>query len=234
MLTDDETEGPGARDTLSWVKLGSSLVGADAPYAGIPHRVEIGVYEPDDGPPAFGIRAWRIDCQPEDFDPEEEIEPFLLTDKIVGMNCRTLSNDQEDDVEAELEWDDGWEETNRIPFAVEITLYLQSPREGDEPVEVRRIAEIPLAELSWSGTGVVSPLRREGSNHSSAPSTDSSDDFGNSGSSGGSRNTGGSRRQPREEGREPGGPGRFGGAGAEGGAGGEGGGGGFGIRRDRP
>ncbi|MGI6496222.1 MAG: PulJ/GspJ family protein [Kiritimatiellia bacterium] len=184
VLEDDGSDGPDARDTISWVKLGTSLVGADAPFAGIPHRVEIGVFDPDDASAShgFGVRAWRIDSQPEDFDPEEEVEPFFLTDKILGINCRTLANDQED--EDELAWEDEWEDTNRVPFAVEITLYLEPPREGDDPVEVQRIAEIPLAGLSWKDRGVVSPLARPRSTHTSistgggsgqTPGSDSSD-----------------------------------------------------------
>lgn len=173
-LDDDESDGASARDVISWVKLGSALVGADTPFAGIPHRVEISVRDPDTDKNAtgsgFAVRAWRIDAQPEDFDPDEEVEPFFLTSRVIGMNCRTLANEQDEDAE-ELEWEDEWEDTNRVPFAVEITLYLQPERKGGEPVAVQRIAEIPLAPLSWADKGIKSPIAWNPNNGSSAGST---------------------------------------------------------------
>ncbi len=163
VLTDDG-DGAEARDTMSWVKLGSALVGTEAPFAGIPHRVEVGVRDADEVAPSdaaagagsgFAVRAWRIDNQPEDFDPGA-VPPVFLTPRVVGLNCRVLSNEQTD--EDELKWDDEWEDTNRVPFAVEVSLYLQPPREDDEPIQVQRIVEIPLALLSWRDKGVKSPL----------------------------------------------------------------------------
>jgi prepilin-type N-terminal cleavage/methylation domain-containing protein len=181
-----------ARDTISWVKLGTALVGADAPYAGTPHRVEIGVRDAEDGSDdrssGFFVRSWRIDAQPEDFDPAE-VKPLFLTPRVVGFNCRVLKNDQEP--AKELEWDDEWEDTNRIPFAVEVSLFLQPPREREEPIEVRRIVEIPLAAISWRDKGVQSPLTRRATGNTSGSSGSSSDASAGSTGSGGLRNTSG-------------------------------------------
>ena len=196
VLTDDGSEGESARDVISWVKLGSALVGSDNSFAGIPHRVEISVRDPDsssgvDGS-GFAVRAWRIDAQPEDFDPEEDVEPFFLTSRVLGMNCRTLSLEQEED-DDELTWDDEWEDTNRVPFAVEITLFLEPSREGDDPIEVQRIAEIPLAPLSWADKGIKSPIawdsKAKGAGSSTSGSS-SSDSGAKSRSSGGSQSGG--------------------------------------------
>jgi hypothetical protein len=142
------------RDVLRWVKIGSALVGADAAYAATPHAVEVSVRdadEEDDSDDAgLAVRSWRLDLQPEDF-KAEEVQPVFLSTRVLGLNCRMLDPDMETDAE-ELEWIDVWEgdRTNRLPRAVELTLLLPPPRPGGDPVAVRRIVEIPLAELSWT------------------------------------------------------------------------------------
>ncbi len=209
VLTDDEADGASAHDVISWVKLGSALIGSSNSFAGIPHRVEISVRDHDTDPEldgsGFAVRTWRIDAQPEDFDPEEDVEPFFLTSRVIGMNCRTLSLEQEDD-EEELTWDDEWEDTNRVPFAVEVTLYLEPPREDDDPIEVQRIVEIPLAQLSWADKGIKSPIawdpKAGGSGGGAAKSSSGSSDTGKSSntSESGSTQSGGRRRNGERRG----------------------------------
>ena len=48
-----------------------------------------------------------------------------------------------------VEWEDEWEPTNRIPAAVEITLYLEPLEKGDRPVAITRAVGLPVAPLSW-------------------------------------------------------------------------------------
>jgi hypothetical protein len=165
----DTGDGETARDTLGWVKLGSALVGADASVAGTPHRVEVSVLDPgtSDEPGlaegGLAVSAWRLVALPEDFDPRTSVKPMLLTTRVVGFNCRVLdpeNNLQEGDapsIEDELKWDDAWEDdrTNRLPFAVELSLYLDSGREREPPIEVKRIVEIPCAPLSWRDKGAA-------------------------------------------------------------------------------
>ena len=38
-----------------------------------------------------------------------------------------------------------------MPVFAEITLYLRPLQEGEDPVEIRRVVEIPIAPLSWKG-----------------------------------------------------------------------------------
>lgn len=142
------------RDVLRWVKIGAALVGADAPYVGTPHRIEVSVRsadaQGDSDKAGLAIRAWRLDLQPEDFKPED-VKPIFLSSHILGLNCRLL-DPQMDPADKELQWLDIWEGdlTNRLPRAVELTLLLPPPRPGGEPITIRRIVELPLAELSWS------------------------------------------------------------------------------------
>lgn len=141
-------------DSISWVKLGGALIGDDPALAGAPHRVEVFVKPEngflDDDAYGLGVRSWRIDAQSGDFKPDD-VAAVFISPRIVGMKCRMADPGDEYLERGEIEWLDQWEPgmTNRLPRAVEVTLYVEPPRPGDDPLEVRRVVELPMAELSW-------------------------------------------------------------------------------------
>jgi hypothetical protein len=60
---------------------------------------------------------------------------------------------EEDDLTGELKWLDTWDtadQTNRLPRAIEVTLYLDGPTSESDAIPVRRVVSVPLAELSWN------------------------------------------------------------------------------------
>ncbi len=143
----EDRSGTQPQDLMSWVKLGGALVGRDWPSAGSPHRVIVSVEPDKDGRDSVCVRAWRMQGQPEEFDPIEDIEPVFLSRRVHGLNCRPAF--KLDD--GAIEWRDEWEDTNRIPRYVEVTLYVEPVDEGEPSVEVKRVISIPVAERSWEG-----------------------------------------------------------------------------------
>lgn len=144
----DDGDGETARDSISWVKTGSALLGPeDALWRGL-HRVKIAVEEDEDKRPAVASRAWRPYGNAIDFNPDD-ITPFFISEKVLGMNCRVASEADEDEG---WKWEDEWgtDATNRLPLAVEVVLYLEPIEAREEPVEIKRVIEIPVAPLSWS------------------------------------------------------------------------------------
>ncbi|MBN2301127.1 MAG: hypothetical protein JXN60_01290, partial [Lentisphaerae bacterium] len=132
-------------DTISWTKLGSALVGKNCKYAGSPHRVKFFIQNNEDGEQAAAITSWRLHGQSDEFNPNE-LAPVYLARKIIGFNCRVAwpYRDEND----EIEWLDEWFETNRLPAAVEITLYMDPLEEDGPPVEIKRLVGVPVAPLS--------------------------------------------------------------------------------------
>jgi prepilin-type N-terminal cleavage/methylation domain-containing protein len=141
---EDDGDDEHSSDKISWVKLGGALVGKNCPFAGSAHRVEFSVEKDAEDKDAVMVKAWRLHGQPDDFDPEE-LEPVPICRGIIGFNCRPQDPENRD----EVEWLDEWDDTNRIPLAVEVTLYMEPLSKGEEPVEVKRIVSIPVAPLSW-------------------------------------------------------------------------------------
>jgi prepilin-type N-terminal cleavage/methylation domain-containing protein len=142
---EDNGDGEMADDRISWVKLGSAVVGRNCSFAGTPHRIEISMEEGDRGR-GIAFRAWRLQGQPEDFD-KEDLEVEVLSRRVTGFNVRTgiRKKDGEDDID----WQDDWTETNRIPIVIELTLFMDPREEGGEPVEIKRICPVPCAYISW-------------------------------------------------------------------------------------
>ncbi|MEI6210409.1 MAG: hypothetical protein WCR06_02160 [bacterium] len=152
MLTDDG-DGATARDKIRWTKLGTSLIGADAPYAGMPHAVEVTVGNVEDGRgktrTGLTVRSWRLDLQQAEFDVDK-VPAVLLSTRVRGFNCRTLDKSAQparvENEKPELKWADDWVRSNTLPYAVEVTLFLEPAEEGKEPLEMKRIVRLPMAQ----------------------------------------------------------------------------------------
>ncbi len=163
-----------ARDSLMWVKLGSALVGADAEVANTPHKVVLSVVgkgESSDEALAEGglvLKSWRMSALSEDFDPEDEnfVKPLLLMPGVVALDFRVFNpkdnleegklpgveEESSFELDDEKKWiDDDWtgDYTNRLPYAVEATLYLEPPDDRSDPIKVQRVTTLPTAVLSW-------------------------------------------------------------------------------------
>lgn len=145
---DDGGESPNANDKISWVKIGNSLIGEDTPWAGTAHRVELFV-DDSNGEQGIYVKAWQLVGIDDDFDPEEDVEPVLLSDEVVSLNCRMIDPDKTLEPLDEIEWLDEWAQSNRIPTKVELTIAIQQKGSREEPTEYIRTIEIPMAAMSW-------------------------------------------------------------------------------------
>ena len=170
----DGDEMPDCADKISWVKIGPSLVGEDATYAGVPHRTELFLMDEGSGPQGAGlyVRAWRLDGQEDDFDPEKDVEPVLLSSAVSGFDCKMVDREKEPEVgeEEPFEWLDEWETTNRVPESVLISIAVApAPESKLAPMVFTRRVEIPLADLSWNPFNTSSDSRDSQRNSRSRP-----------------------------------------------------------------
>ncbi len=141
----DRGDGAGAQDEISWVKLGGALVGRDQAYAESPHRVRFLMADDASGRRSAAVVSWRLEGQPDDFDPDV-LPPVFLSNRVDGFTCRAAWEMNDD---GEWDWQDEWSETNRLPRTVEITLYIEPVAEGMPPIELKRILRMRVAEQIW-------------------------------------------------------------------------------------
>lgn len=142
--------GKSAEDSMTWVKEGPELVGTDSPLSKTFHHICFSIGHDKEGNQGAIYTAWGDEyMQPDDFDPER-IPPEILSDRVVGLGVRVATNNFEND---KIEWLDDWEGscpsggnlTNHLPRFVEVTLYLKPLQEGEPPIEMRRLVDIPVA-----------------------------------------------------------------------------------------
>lgn len=192
----DDGEGEEARDSFEWTKVGPALIGEDVAFAQVPHRVRVYLSDEDDGVPAgFAVRAWRQDLQLDEFDPEEDASYLVLSPKVQGLSCRMLDPAQELTEDKELNWIDTWEKESMLPSAVEVTLWLEPAERGEDPIEYKRIIEIPISALSQNpSTG--SNANKKAKEGTSEPTAGGGRRpvFGNNGSNGSGRPSGNANR----------------------------------------
>lgn len=179
---EDDGEEENAKDVISWVKLGGSLVGEDTPWAGSAHRVKLRVQDSDENEgPGLYVYAWRIVGQDKDFDPDEDVEPVLLSDQVVAMDCRFQDPTKAVNVGEAYEWVDEWVSSNRIPEHILLTLYLKPQGSKKDPDVFQRMVDFPMAKLSWNPNAV------SGGTGGGKQSGNRNDGSGTSGTGGGRR-----------------------------------------------
>ena len=209
---EDDGEDEKARDSFEWTKIGATLVGEDVPWAGSAHRVVLFCSDDEDGQgPGLYAKAWQLVGEAEDFDPDEDALPVLLSDRVVGLDCRMLDPDKEFEPGDQYEWIDEWTESNRVPACVRLSLALKPHKKGADPDVIVRLVEIPMAGASGEAPGapaqttgrvrngeVGDGFRRPGEGGAAAPSSSAP---GTGVSSGG--NTRASPRRSRTTGGAP-------------------------------
>lgn len=147
----DDGESPDAKDVISWVKIGQSLIGEDVPWAGAAHRVELFVQDDGSGDGSgLYVKAWQLVGQAEDFDPAEDVQPLLLSDQVISLDCRMKDPDKVEVAGEPYEWIDEWTASNRIPTHVLVSIAVKPQNKREEPLEYTRCVHIPMAAMSWN------------------------------------------------------------------------------------
>lgn len=151
---ENDGDGDSAHDSIEWMKVGRAFVGnlktvdGKTEIAEMPHRVRLFVDTGGrDGEGGLMAKAWSNDFQPDDFDVDKDVKAFLVSSRVVAMDCKVLKEPPEEDAK-EIEWEDKWASSNALPYKVSVTLYLRPAKDGGEPVPVTRDIEIPVWDVS--------------------------------------------------------------------------------------
>ena len=93
-------------------------------------------------------------------------QPVLISDGIVGFNCRVLKTaDEVQSKNEERSFEDEFAESNSVPYKVELTFRIADP-EGrsyrSNTAPVMRIIRIPIHEQSLDGSATPASEERKG------------------------------------------------------------------------
>jgi prepilin-type N-terminal cleavage/methylation domain-containing protein len=127
-------------DTISFVTASSAFMPDYSPLRRGPHRLTLFIDNDDYGRPALFAMAFPAIADPEEAEEEYETQPFLISRAVQGLEILFYN-------EATEEWtDDEWEKANSIPELIQLTLYIASEDENEEPIAFSRVIEIPVAQ----------------------------------------------------------------------------------------
>ncbi len=164
---EDGGEAPDAEDIISWVKIGNSLIGEDVPWAGSAHRVELFLKTDDsDEGPGLYVKAWQLVGQDEEFDPEEDVVPLLISDQVISFDCRMKDPDYAEIAREPYEWLDEWTASNRLPTHLLVSIAIKPKSKKEDSLAYTRLLALPMASLSWNPieTGGSSEKKSTGDN----------------------------------------------------------------------
>ena len=171
LVNNGEGEDPDDSDVIEWSKTGTAIVGNKSAVADTVHRVQVMVLEEGnrdykDEISVTGLYARQcpdVALRPKDnpkdidfsFANDEMYQPVLISDGVVGFNCRVLRTSEK--VKAENDdsvFEDEFAESNSVPYKVELTFRIADP-EGrsyrTNTAPVMRIVRIPIHEQSLDG-----------------------------------------------------------------------------------
>lgn len=205
LANNGDGEDPDRSDVIEWSKMGPAIVGTKNAIADTVHRVQVMVLEEGNNDYLEPIQktglyarlcgdAALIPTEDKDetdfsFANEELYQPVLIADGVVGMNCRVIAKEEDEENQGSSaksgendkdRFEDEFAESNSVPYKVELTFQIES--RDDEWLSVRkrapvvRIVRIPIHEQSLDGA--TPPNEKESSKSGKKSSTGTSNSSG--------------------------------------------------------
>jgi len=196
MLTNKgDGDDPDRSDVIEWSKRGSAIVGTKNNIASTVHRVQVMVLEEgcnDYKEPIQKTGLYARLCGDSALKPKEDnddtdysfaneelYQPVLISDGVVGMNCRVIK--KADDIKDgsvrnggendKKKFEDEFSESNSVPYKVELTFFIEKPddsfRSRTERAPMVRIVRLPIHEQSLDGAAPPDAEKEKGAGRKS-------------------------------------------------------------------
>lgn len=133
-------ENRGTRDQASWVTSGTAFIPPDSTLAMGLRRIMVSIEPNDEGDDAFTVRAFPH--LSEEFE-KDKADAWPISPRIKGLDIRVWNPEDE-------RWDDEWEDTNKIPGLIEVTLLMEPLSRYEPPMKIARLVQIPLGPVTTS------------------------------------------------------------------------------------
>lgn len=130
----------GEQDEISWVTSGTAFMPPDSPLAQGVHRLMVSIEPNDDGDESFTVRAFPHLAEEIE---KNEAPSWPISSRVKGLDVRVWNPQDET-------WEDEWEDTNKIPGLIEVTLFMEPLERYEPPIKIARLVQIPLGPVTTS------------------------------------------------------------------------------------
>lgn len=133
-------EDSGDKDEISWVTSGTSFMPPDSPLAQGVHRLMVSIESNDDGKDSFTVRAFPHLAEEME---KNDVPAWHISQRVKGLDVQIWNPEDE-------KWEDEWEDTNKIPGLIQVTLFMEAPGKYEPPIKISRLIQIPLGPATTS------------------------------------------------------------------------------------
>lgn len=133
-------EDSGDKDEISWVTSGTAFMPPDSPLAQGVHRLMVSIEPNDDGKDSFTVRAFPHLAEEIE---KNDAEAWHISPRVKGLDVQIWNPEDE-------KWEDEWEDTNKIPGLIQVTLFMEPPGRYEPPIKISRLVQIPLGPATTS------------------------------------------------------------------------------------
>lgn len=156
---DDNGTQSSAHDEVSFVTSSSAFMPSGSPFQNNLHRIFIGIDSDDEGREGLAVRA--LPHMKKDLE-KRDAPVWVVSTRVSGFDCQVYDFEKKS-------WSDDWDNTNKVPNLVKVTMSIKAPHEGDPPLIVSRVIEIPIATASTSAAAAASAPGADGTNAVALP-----------------------------------------------------------------
>lgn len=147
-----------AHDEISFVTSSSAFIPSDSPLQNALHRIWITIGQDQNGKEGLAVRALPHIMKELD---KNKSDPWIVSTRVKGFDCQVYDFQDKD-------WEDDWEDTNKIPNLVKITVTISPVHEEDPDLVISRIVEIPIATAVTSRVAITAGAGAGGTNAAAA------------------------------------------------------------------
>lgn len=142
---DDMGTQSSAHDEISFVTSSSAFIPSDSPLQNSLHRIWITIGQDKNGREGLAVRALPHIMKEMD---KNKVDPWVVSSRVKAFDCQVYNAELKD-------WEDDWEDTNKIPNLVKITVTISPVHDEDPDLVISRVVEIPIAVAVTSAVAVT-------------------------------------------------------------------------------
>jgi prepilin-type N-terminal cleavage/methylation domain-containing protein len=152
---DDKGTQSSAHDEISFVTSSSAFLPSDSQFQNSLHRLFLTIDSDSNGREGLAVRALPHMAKEM---KKNEAPVWIVSTRVKSLDCQVYDMGKKD-------WEDDWEDTNKIPNLVKVTITVSPVHEEDPDLVISRVVEIPIAPAVTQAVAVTTGAAAGGTNN---------------------------------------------------------------------